>query len=72
MSKYFEGRLLGEGLKFGVVVSRFNEFITKKLLDGARDALLRHGVGEGRRVLDATRVEWPLGARHIPRRHQLP
>ncbi len=46
MSKPFEGTLLGEGLKFGVVVSRFNEFITKRLLEGAEDALLRHGVNE--------------------------
>ncbi len=46
MSKSFEGSLLGEGLKFGLVVSRFNEFITSRLVDGARDALLRHGVSE--------------------------
>jgi len=45
-NKCFEGMLLGKGLKFGVVVSRFNEFITKKLLEGAMDALLRHGVNE--------------------------
>ena len=44
--KCFEGKLLGKGLKFGVVVSRFNEFITNKLLEGAMDALLRHGVDE--------------------------
>jgi 6,7-dimethyl-8-ribityllumazine synthase len=46
MSKSFEGSLLGKGLKFGLVVSRFNEFITNRLVDGARDALLRHGVSE--------------------------
>jgi len=46
MGKQFEGMLLGRGLKFGVVVSRFNEFFTTKLLEGAQDALLRHGVGE--------------------------
>ena len=44
MGKLFEGVLLGKGLKFGVVISRFNEFITKKLLEGAQDALVRHGV----------------------------
>ena len=44
MSKSFEGALVGKGLKFGVVVSRFNEFITNRLLEGAQDALLRHGV----------------------------
>ena len=38
MSQNFEGTLLGKGLKFGVVVSRFNEFITKNLLEGALDA----------------------------------
>ena len=46
MSKPFEGNLLGKGLKFGVVVSRFNDFITKRLLEGAEDALRRHGVDE--------------------------
>ena len=46
MNKHYEGMLLGKGLKFGVVVSRFNEFITNKLLEGAKDALLRHGVNE--------------------------
>ncbi len=46
MSKIYEGKLLGEGLKIGIVVSRFNEFITTKLLEGAKDALLRHGVKE--------------------------
>lgn len=42
--KVFEGDLLGKGLKFGVVVSRFNEFITERLLSGATDAFMRHGV----------------------------
>ena len=36
MNKPFEGNLLGKGLKFGVVVSRFNDFITKRLLEGQR------------------------------------
>ena len=61
MSKLFEGMLLGKGLKFGVVVSRFNEFITKKLFDGAQDALLRHGVSEG--DID---VAWVPGSFEIP------
>ncbi len=60
MSK-FEGMLLGKGLKFGVVVSRFNEFISKKLLDGAQDALLRHGVSEG--DID---IAWVPGSFEIP------
>ncbi len=46
MGKSFEGMLIGEGLKFGLVVSRFNEFIARKLLEGAQDALRRHGVNE--------------------------
>jgi len=54
MNKQFEGRLIGEGLKFALVVSRFNEFITNRLLEGAQDALLRHGVrGED---IDISRV----------------
>ena len=44
MPKTVEGYLTGEGLKFGLVMSRFNEFITGKLLEGALDALYRHGV----------------------------
>ncbi len=61
MSQLFEGVLLGKGLKFGVVVSRFNEFITRKLLDGAQDALLRHGVIEG--DID---IAWVPGSFEIP------
>jgi len=53
--------LLGEGLKFGVVVSRFNEFVTKKLLEGAQDALLRHGVSDG--DID---IAWVPGSFEIP------
>ncbi len=61
MSKHFEGKLLGEGLRFGLVVSRFNEFISKKLLEGAQDALLRHGVKEG--DID---IAWTPGSFEIP------
>ncbi len=61
MSKIFEGVLLGKGLKFGVVVSRFNEFITKKLLEGAQDALLRHGVNE-----EDIDIAWVPGSFEIP------
>ncbi len=61
MSKHFEGKLLGEGLRFGLVVSRFNEFITKKLLEGAQDALLRHGVRE-----DDIEIAWTPGSFEIP------
>jgi 6,7-dimethyl-8-ribityllumazine synthase len=61
MNKHFEGELLGKGLKFGLVISRFNEFLTKKLLEGAQDALLRHGVNEG-----DIEVAWVPGAFEIP------
>lgn len=44
MGHIFEGNLVGSGLKIGIVVGRFNEFITSKLLSGAEDALKRHGV----------------------------
>jgi 6,7-dimethyl-8-ribityllumazine synthase len=44
--KIIEGELQAKGLKFGIVFSRFNDFITSKLLDGAKDALLRHGAEE--------------------------
>jgi 6,7-dimethyl-8-ribityllumazine synthase len=61
MGKPFEGMLLGKGLRFGLVVSRFNEFITRKLVEGAQDALLRHGVSE-----DAIDVAWVPGSFEIP------
>ena len=61
MNKHFEGVLLGEGLKFGLVVSRFNEFITKKLLEGAQDALLRHGVNQ-----ENIEIAWVPGSFEIP------
>jgi len=44
--KRIEGELQAEGLKFAIIVSRFNEFITGKLLEGAIDALLRHGASD--------------------------
>ena len=61
MGKQFEGMLLGKGLKFGLVVSRFNEFFTKKLLEGAQDALLRHGVSE-----EDIEVAWVPGSFEVP------
>ena len=59
--KVVEGNLLAEGLKFGIVVARFNEFITSKLLSGAEDTLVRHGVAE-----DDITVAWVPGAFEIP------
>jgi len=61
MNKHFEGSLLGKGLRFGLVISRFNEFITKKLLEGAQDALRRHGVNEA--DID---IAWVPGSFEIP------
>ena len=61
MNKHFEGMLLGKGLKFGLVISRFNEFITKKLLEGAQDALLRHGVSQA-----DIEIAWVPGSFEIP------
>lgn len=61
MPNIYEGHLLGEGLTFGIVVSRFNSFVTEKLLAGAQDALKRHGVD-----LDKVDVFWTPGAFEIP------
>lgn len=46
MPRIFQGFLRGEGFKFGIIVSRFNDFITSRLLDGCLDALKRNGVGD--------------------------
>lgn len=59
--KTLEGKLLAEGLKIGIVVARFNEFITSKLLSGAEDTLLRHGANG-----DDITVAWVPGAFEIP------
>lgn len=57
----YEGHLRGEGLSFGIVIARFNEFISSKLLSGALDCLHRHGVDPGR-----IEVAWVPGAFEIP------
>ena len=59
--KVYEGKLIGEGLKIGIVASRFNEFITSKLISGAEDCLKRHGV----RDEDIT-LAWMPGAFELP------
>jgi len=61
MAKLYEGTLIGTGLKIGIVVSRFNEFITSKLLSGAIDALERHGVNN-----DDIEIAWVPGSFEIP------
>lgn len=47
MNTVIEGNLVGTGLKIGIVATRWNDFMGDKLLSGAKDALLRHGVAEG-------------------------
>lgn len=59
--KMYEGKLVAEGLKFGIIVGRFNEFIGGKLLTGALDGLKRHGVEE-----DDIEIAWVPGAFEIP------
>jgi 6,7-dimethyl-8-ribityllumazine synthase len=61
MGKVFEGHLVGTGLKVGIVVGRFNEFITSKLLGGAEDAFKRHGLKE-----EDVDIAWVPGAFEIP------
>ncbi len=57
----FQGNLVGTGKTFGIVVSRFNSFITKHLLDGAIDGFVRHGVRE-----DDIDIFWVPGSYEIP------
>ncbi|MBM4761917.1 6,7-dimethyl-8-ribityllumazine synthase [Bacillus sp. B15-48] len=61
MVKTYEGNLIGTGLKIGIVVGRFNEFITSKLLSGAEDMLKRHGVQD-----EDIDIAWVPGAFEIP------
>ena len=57
----FKGSLVGKGKKIAIVVSRFNEAISKNLLTGAQDCLSRHGVGD-----EAVDVYWTPGSFEIP------
>ncbi|KOA18958.1 6,7-dimethyl-8-ribityllumazine synthase [Clostridium homopropionicum DSM 5847] len=59
--KIYEGKLISEGLKFGIVVGRFNEFIGGKLLTGALDGLKRHGAND-----EDIEILWVPGAFEIP------
>lgn len=61
MARVFEGRLTAQGLRFGIVVSRFNHFITQRLLEGALDAITRHG-GDPELV----DIAWVPGSFEIP------
>lgn len=59
--KTVEGKVVAEGLKIGIVGARFNEFIVSKLISGARDGLVRHGVND-----DDITLAWVPGAFEIP------
>ena len=59
--KVFQGALVGDGLRFGIVISRFNGFITGKLLEGALDCLYRHGVQKSN-----VEIAWVPGSFEIP------
>ena len=59
--KTFEGKLINDGIRVGIIATRFNEFITSKLLGGAMDGLLRHDIKE-----ENIDVGWVPGAFEIP------
>lgn len=59
--KIYEGKLVSEDLKFGIVAGRFNEFIVSKLVSGALDALKRHGAKD-----ENIEMAWVPGAFEIP------
>jgi len=61
MAKTFQGEMVSKGKRYAIIVSRFNEFITSKLLGGAMDALRRHGVKE-----EEITVVWVPGSFEIP------
>ncbi|MFQ3574110.1 MAG: 6,7-dimethyl-8-ribityllumazine synthase [Thermodesulfovibrionales bacterium] len=71
--RVIEGKLDASGLRFGIVVSRFNDFITSRLLDGAIDALIRHGAVENN--IDIVKVpgsfEIPLAAKMMAQKDNL-
>ena len=72
MARTFEGQLTAAGLRFAIVVSRFNSFITERLLNGALDALARHGAST--EAIDVVKVpgswEVPLAAAEVARQHR--
>jgi 6,7-dimethyl-8-ribityllumazine synthase len=61
MENVVQGQLLAKGKRFGIVVSRFNEFITKRLLDGVIDCITRHGGDESK-----INIVWVPGSFEIP------
>ena len=69
MPKVVEGRLSAEGFRFAIIVSRFNDFICSRLMEGAVDALSRHGCDEENMVIIRVpgAFEMPLAARKLAR-----
>jgi 6,7-dimethyl-8-ribityllumazine synthase len=67
MPTYFEGKLDATGLRFGIVVGRFNSFIGERLLEGAMDAIIRHGGVDGDIVVARVpgAFEIPLAAKKL-------
>ena len=69
----YEGKLDAKGFRFAIIVSRFNSFITERLLEGALDALKRHGAEDGK--IDIYKVpgafEIPLMAKHLSKKPEL-
>ncbi|MBP7216095.1 MAG: 6,7-dimethyl-8-ribityllumazine synthase [Candidatus Omnitrophica bacterium] len=61
MAKIIEGNLLAKGKSFGIIASRFNDFLTKELVAGCTDALVRHGADE-----EKVTVAWAPGAFELP------
>ncbi|MBN1871944.1 MAG: 6,7-dimethyl-8-ribityllumazine synthase [Candidatus Omnitrophica bacterium] len=61
MAKVIKANLMAKGKRFGIIVSRFNEFLSSKLLDGATDALRQHGAGE-----NAIDIVWVPGSFEVP------
>jgi 6,7-dimethyl-8-ribityllumazine synthase len=61
VSKSYEGSLVAEGLRFGIIASRFNDLIVRRLLSGALDALARHGAKE-----EQVETAWVPGSFEIP------
>src|SRR5438128_10976195 len=72
MGRVYEGQLSAAGLRFAIVVSRFNSFVTERLLGGAMDALTRSGAGDD--MIDIIKVpgswEVPLAAGEVARQHR--
>jgi 6,7-dimethyl-8-ribityllumazine synthase len=69
MPKTYEGKLVAQGLRFGIVVSRWNSFITERMLEGALDALVRHGADDGEVEIARVPGTWeiPVAAQKMAR-----